>query len=241
MANIWSKSYNNCNLATLGRSHSFPYQSLLLSTSILNDRAHIWIVINSKTIIEWLNFWMTHGFHRIVGDIVIYNEDKASTYGNPIHGVAICMVGRCTSTVWWRQHTGAIYSRNLGTCWRLQNMKAQDYKKMKADTGRQGISTAQEDHSPRLSRSQKSTSWLLQEIVAGLCHHLTVDDGLIVQGCCLLPQATIQDILKELHKTAHQGIVWTTQRGWLSVHSPGMNSDIENRVETRLGRPGHLG
>ena len=46
-------------------------------------------------------------------------------------------------------------------------------------------------------------------------HNLTVDEGLIVHGCCQLIPSTMQKgVLKELHK-ARQEAMWTKQQACL--------------------------
>ena len=61
-------------------------------------------------------------------------------------------------------------------------------------------------------------------------HHLTIDDELIVYGCCLvIPSPIRRTILTELHR-GHQGIVQTKQRASLTLYWPGINNDIENMI-----------
>ena len=60
--------------------------------------------------------------------------------------------------------------------------------------------------------------------------HLSVDDVLIVYGCCLLiPRAMRPQILNDLHES-HQGLVRTKQRARLTVYWPGLDNDIDNII-----------
>ena len=60
--------------------------------------------------------------------------------------------------------------------------------------------------------------------------HLTVDDGLIVYGCCLLiPSSMRQQMLASFHEL-HQGSVRTKERARLLIYWPGIDNDIDNIV-----------
>ena len=61
-------------------------------------------------------------------------------------------------------------------------------------------------------------------------HSLTVDDNLIVYGCCLLiPTRMRRDMLSQLHES-HQGMVRTKQQARLTIYWPGLDNDIDNLV-----------
>ena len=71
-------------------------------------------------------------------------------------------------------------------------------------------------------------------------HHLTVEDDLIVHGCCLLiPHQMRRHILKQLHES-HQGTVRTKQYAWLTVYWPSLNNDIDNVISHCLQCQTHL-
>ena len=60
--------------------------------------------------------------------------------------------------------------------------------------------------------------------------HLTVDDGLIVYGCCLLiPSSMRQQMLASFHEL-NQGSVRTKERARLLIYWPGIDNDIDNIV-----------
>ena len=60
--------------------------------------------------------------------------------------------------------------------------------------------------------------------------HLTLDDNLIVNGCCLLiPTQMWKEVLSQPHES-HQGSVRIKQRARLTVYWPGINNAIDNVI-----------
>jgi len=71
-------------------------------------------------------------------------------------------------------------------------------------------------------------------------HHLTVEDDLIVHGCCLpIPRQMRRDILKQLHES-HQATVRTKQQARLTVYWPSLNNNIDNVISHCLQCQNHL-
>ena len=63
-------------------------------------------------------------------------------------------------------------------------------------------------------------------------HHLTVEDDLITHGCCLLiPRKMRRYVLSQLHES-HQGSVRTKQRARLTVYWPGIDTNIDNTIQS---------
>ena len=78
------------------------------------------------------------------------------------------------------------------------------------------------DHSQQLPESC-GRFWSVRE-------HLSIDDGLIIHGCCLLIPTTMrQRMLAGLHES-HQGAVHTKQQARLTVYWPGIDNDIDNVI-----------
>jgi len=70
--------------------------------------------------------------------------------------------------------------------------------------------------------------------------HLSIEDDLVVYGCCLLiPHPMHAKVLSQLHN-AHQGPTHTKQRAHLTVYWPGKDCDIDRVILTCKQCQDHL-
>ena len=82
------------------------------------------------------------------------------------------------------------------------------------------------------SRAFQNIAFKYQKHASPIRHHLTVEDDLITHGCRLLiPRKMRRDVLSQLHES-HQGSVRTKQRAHLTVYWPGIDTDIDNTIQS---------